>query len=80
MTLKQALSVICETRYNIVVHSEEGYESVHIDYTHDEKCFGGSFTAASAKRSEIIKAKNRVKWITYNNALNMIEISVDLTV
>ena len=78
MTLKQALKVICETRYNLVVHSENGYESIKIDYIHDDKCTGGSFTIAAAKRDEVIKAKNRVNWISYNNALNMIEISVDM--
>ena len=78
MTLKQALNVICETRYNIVVHGENGYESIKIDYTHDDKCTGGSFTIAAAKRAEVIKAKNRVSWIRYNNALNMIEIRVDI--
>jgi len=78
MTLRQALNVICETRYNIVVHSESGYEDIKIDYIHDDKCSGNSFTTAAAKRSEVIKAKNIVKWISYNNALGMIEIAVDL--
>ncbi len=78
MTLKQALKVICETRYNIVVHKEDGYESIRIDYVHDDKCSGGSFTEAAEKRGEILKTKNRVNWISYNTALNMIEISVDI--
>ena len=87
MTLKQALNVIAEARYSIVVHDETGaiipegktsYETVKIDYVHDDKCYGGSFSKANEKRSEILKAKNIVKWISYNTAINMIEISVDI--
>ena len=78
MTLKQALKVICEARYSIVVHREDRYESIKIDYVDDSKCSCGSFTKAAAKRDEILNAKNRVNWISYNSALNMIQISVDM--
>ena len=85
MKLKQALNVICESKYCITIHDETGtvicddtYKMVKVDYLNDDNCYGGSFSKAVEKRSEVYKAKHRVKWITYNNALGMIEVSVDI--
>ena len=87
MTLKQALNVICESKYCITIHDETGtvlhdgeltYKNVKVDYLHDDNCYEGSFSKAVEKRSEVYKAKHRVKWITYNKSIDMIEVSVDI--
>lgn len=87
MTLKQALNIICESEYCIKIHDETGtilqgdtlhYEDIKISYTNDNECYGGSFSEAAEMRSKILKTKHKVKWITYNKAIKMIQIDVEI--
>ena len=76
MTLKQALKVTCDSKYEIIARKCDGnYVYVTLDYTHgDQKAF-----ADSLKRCrELENAKNKVKFISYNQASHALSITIDL--
>lgn len=70
MTLKTALKAICETRYMIVMNNNGRYEFLRINYLGDNE----EFCKARKRRDEFVRMKNKVNYITYNSAEQMLEI------
>lgn len=77
MTLKQVLKVLCETKYMICSKDLKtgDYEYIEIDYTdtNNAKCFENI-----VKRERVERSKNKITFISYNKAAEMVEIDVEV--